>query len=146
MSQHDPIDDVDEPEITAEYVNQRVEDWLQRLGDLFGQIKAWAKASGWSTEGGAAIPMHEELMVRFGVPAREQPSLTIRSPEGAEIWVKPKGLWVIGANGRVDFFSRKGAFTLVDIADPFEGSRWVLHRIGKGDGRPFDPKQLADMV
>ena len=146
MSQHDPIDDIDEPEITAEDVKRRVEDWLQRLGDLFGQVKTWAKASGWSAEDGAAIPMHEELMVRFGMPASEQPSLTVRSPEGAEIWVKPKGLWVIGANGRVDIFSRQGAFTLVDVADAFEKPEWVLHRIGKGDGQPFDPKQLADIV
>jgi hypothetical protein len=90
--------------------------------------------------------MREEMMERFGVAERKQPTLSVRSPTGGEIWIKPKGLWVIGANGRVDIYSRKGAFTLVDVADTFQMPQWVLHRIGKTDGQPFNPQQLADMV
>lgn len=146
MSQHDPIDDVDEPKITAEHVNRRVEDWLQRLDDLFTEIKTWASANGWSVEDGEPIPMRGDLIERFEVSRSEQPSMSLRSPEGAQIWVKPKGLWVIGANGRVDLFSRKGAYTLVDVSDTFEEPRWILHHIGKRDGHSFDPKQLADMI
>ena len=143
MGQHNLID---EQEITEEQVNRRVEDWLERLDDLFAQIKNWATANGWSAEDGAPILMHEEMMEQFGVMKREQPSLSVRSPDGAEIWVKPKGLWVIGANGRVDMYSRKGAFTLVDIADQFQAPRWILHRLGNTEGQSFDPKQLEDMV
>lgn len=146
MSQHHPIDDIDEPEITADDVNRRVEDWLGRLDVLFKKVEAWVKDGGWSIEPGAPIPMHEEPMQRFGIAESSQPSLSVRSPAGAEIWLKPKGLWVIGANGRVDIFSPKGVFTLIDVADPFDEPRWVLHHIGKGDGQPFDPKQLADMT
>jgi len=146
MGQNDPIDDVEGREITAEYVNERVDDWLQRLDALFRQIKAWAAATGWTAEDGAPIPMREEKMERFGVAERKQPTLRVRSGKGPEIWIKPKGLWVIGANGRVDMYSRKGAFTLVDVADTFQAPQWVLHRIGKRDGQPFNPQQLADMV
>jgi hypothetical protein len=146
VSQHHLIDDIDEPEITAEYVTRRVDDWLRRLKNLFEQIKSWAATNGWTAEEGAPIPMHEELMERLGVSEREQPSLSIRHAEGAEIWIKPKGLWVIGANGRVDIYSRKGVFTLVDVAETFHSPQWVLHRVGKRDGQPFDPKQLQDMT
>lgn len=146
MNQHHPIDDIDEPELTAEYVSRRVDDWLRRLDGLFEDIKTWAKANGWTVEDGAPIPMHEEPMERLAVRERQQPTLSVRSPEGAEIWIKPKGLWVIGANGRVDMYSRKGAFALVDVADEFETPRWILHRVGQGAGQPFDPEQVADMV
>jgi hypothetical protein len=146
MRHHDPIDDIDEPEITAEYVNRRVEDWLQRLESLFLKIKSWAATNGWSAEDGEPIPMHEEMMKRFDVSMREQPSLSVRSPGGVEIWIKPKGLWAIGANGRVDIYSRKGVFTLVDVADRFQSPRWVLHHLGKPSGQTFDPTLLADMV
>jgi hypothetical protein len=146
MSQSDPIGDVTGPEITEEKVVERIDDWLRRLGDLYEQIKTWAAAQGWSAENGSTMPMHEELMRQFGVPAREQRTLVIRDPQGAEIWVRPKGLWVIGANGRVDIYSRKGAFVLVDIADAFKAPQWVLHRVGKREGQKFSPEQLAEMT
>ena len=146
MSQHELIDDVEGREITAEYVNQRVDDWLKRLDSLFKQIEAWADANGWTTENGAAIEMREELMDKFGVAGRVHPTLSVRNSDGALIWIRPKGLWVIGANGRVDLFSRNGAFVLVDIAEAFQRPQWILHHIGKGDGRPFRPGQLANMV
>jgi hypothetical protein len=85
-------------------------------------------------------------MERFGLPPRDQPSLTLRSPDGAEIWIWPKALWVIGANGRVDLFSRRGAFVLIDIADSFQPPRWILHYLGKGEPQPFDPRLLADLI
>lgn len=146
VARQDPIDDIDEPDFTSEHVTRRVDDWLERLGTLIGQIRTWAQSIGWAAEDGTPIPMDEEFMRRAGLPAREQPTLSVRSPDGAEVWIKPKGLWVIGANGRVDLYSRKGAFTLVDTADEFQTPRWILHRIGKTDGQPFDPAQLRDMV
>jgi hypothetical protein len=106
MSERDQIGDVDEPEISKESVVKRVKDWLKRLDALLNQIKNWASANGWTVEDGAPVPMREEPMERFAVPESRQPSLSIRSVQGAEIWIKPKGLWVIGANGRVDIYIR----------------------------------------
>ncbi len=147
MSLHYSIDGVDEPEITPDYVNQRVEDWLKRLDDLFAQIKVWASANGWTVADGGASPMRGELMERTGVKQREQPSLYVRNAGGADIWIRPKGLWVIGANGRVDVYAGNKVYTLVDVADPLQTPQWVLHRVGMGTrGEPFDPKLLAGMV
>ena len=83
-------------------------------------------------------------MQRCGITEREQPSLSVRSPQGAEIWIWPKALWVIGANGRVDIFSAKDVYVLVDVADEFQAPRWILHRVGKMDGRPFDRAYAVD--
>jgi hypothetical protein len=133
--------------ITADYVRKCVDDWLQRLNDLFNKVKDWAAANGWAAEDGAPIPMYEEMMERFGVPEHKQPTLSVRSATGQQIWIKPKGLWVIGANGRVDIYSPKGAYTLVDVGDrPQGGPKWVLHLIGDRKGQLFNPEQLADMV
>ena len=66
---------------------------------------------------GAPIPMHEPLMSKFGIPERAQPALVLRSPTGWGVWIKPRALWVAGANGRIDIYSKKGVFTLIDIAE-----------------------------
>lgn len=133
-------------ETTAEEVEKCVDDWLKRLDDLFKKIKDWAVANGWTVENGPPIPMHEEMMERFGVAGRSQPTLSVRSDTGAQIWIQPKGLWVIGANGRVDMYSPKGAYALVDVGEKFQTPRWILYFIGNEEGKPFDPRQLADMV
>lgn len=146
MSQHIPVDDFDEAEITPEHVTARVDDWLRRLDTLFRTIKDWADSRGWFAADAVPVRMHEEMMLRFGVSEREQPALSVRSPDGSEISIKPKGLWVIGANGRVDIYSPKGVFTLIDVADAFQAPQWVLHRLGEGKGRPFVPEQLSEMV
>jgi hypothetical protein len=85
-------------------------------------------------------------MERFGVAECHQPTLFVRNDTGAQIWIEPKGLWVIGANGRVDMYSRKGAYTLADVGERCQLPQWVLYLIGNREGQLSDPKQLADMV
>ena len=145
MTQSDPIDDIDEPVLTTEQVQRRVRDWLDRLEALFGGIKVWAAENGW-TVNESMLPMLEETMRQYGVAAAVQPSLALASPNGSTVLVKPKALWVIGANGRVDIYSSRGTYVLVDVAEQFEPAQWRLHRLARWSGRPFNPTQLAEMV
>jgi hypothetical protein len=147
MSYHDAMDDYDLPELTAQEVHERVEDWLRRLDDLFARIRSWAIAHGLTVKDGEKRPMLEERMERVGEPAREQPTLVLRSAEGKEIWIWPIALWVTLANGRVDVLSQKGIYVLIDKAEPLQPPRWMLWKVGAGgSGRAFDPEQLAEMV
>ncbi len=148
MSYHDAMDDYDLPELTAQEVHERVEDWLRRLDELFGQIRTWAAAHGLTVKDGESRPMLEERMERVGEPAREQPTLVLRSAEGIEVSVKPKALWVIGANGRVDVLSRKsGVYVLIDRAEPLDPPQWILRKVGAGgDGRAFKPELLEELI
>ena len=146
MNDDDDLETLDRPPLTADDVNRRADDWIGRLNDLFSEIKTWAGASGWSTTDGPSVYMEEEILHRFNIARRKQPSLSVHSPDGTEIRLKPKGLWVIGANGRVDLYSRRNIFTLIDIADAFQPPQWILHRIGKREGQDFRPDILKDMI
>ncbi len=147
MSYHDAMDDYDLPELTAQEVHERVEDWLRRLDDLFARIRSWAVAHGLAVKDGEPRPMLEERMERVGEPAREQPTLVLRSAEGKEIWIWPIALWVTLSNGRVDVLSQKGIYVLIDKAEPLQPPQWMLWKVGAGgSGRAFDPEQLAEMV
>ncbi|MBY0558591.1 hypothetical protein [Hyphomicrobium sp.] len=148
-----------ESEITRAYVEKRIDDWLQRVNALLASIKIWAADHRWAVEQGAPAPMLEDLMVRFNLEPRDQPTLSLQSPQGYMIWIKPKGLWVIGANGRVDIYSPLGAFVLLDTADKFEPAHWELFTPGKtplpskkkskkasNRRTKFTPAQLAELV
>jgi hypothetical protein len=136
----------DDSEPSKEHISLRVEDWLKRLEQLTAQIRTWAVKNGWTIEVSGGVTMSEELMQRHGIKQREQPSLQLRSPEGKIIWIKPKGLWVIGANGRVDLYSPKGTYTLVDTAPPLSPAKWRIHRVGETKGKQFSASLLKGLV
>jgi hypothetical protein len=148
MTKLDSIEDMDDHElqIDKDYVQRRVDDWIDRLHKLKASVKAWAQKNNWIISD-FTTAMHEELMQNHGIPSRPLPGLILTGPNNTQVSIKPKGLWVIGANGRVDIYSPKGAYVLVDIANHFQQAKWVLYRPGeKQQGQAFAPALLATMV
>ena len=90
--------------------------------------------------------MHEELMRKFDVPETRSRHF-VWTEMAATRCFKPKGLWVIGANGRIDLYTRKGAFIIVDLAERGASPRWTIFRASnKRGGDPFSPEMIADLV
>jgi len=65
--------------------------------------------------------MYEELMRRFQVSSVEMPTYGIVRDNARLMRVQPKGLWVIGANGRVDLVTKAASLILVDASEPLSG-------------------------
>jgi len=60
---------------------------------------------------------------------------------------KPKALWVIGANGRIDLYTSKGTFVIVDLAEHGTTPRWTIFRASKNpDGDLFKPEMIANLA
>jgi hypothetical protein len=102
-------------------VTTRVEGWLRRLAALRQTFEQWIAGS--QTDGLRIVDkqpasMHEEPMRRFGVGPAEMPVYEIERNGVRLMRVQPKGLWVIGANGRVDLVTRTASLILVDASDP----------------------------
>ncbi len=129
-------------------IERKVDDWFERLRSLFGDITSWADRHGWSHAEAAAVPMHEDLMRQAGVAARDLIGIVVSTPSGERVWFKPKALWVIGANGRVDVYARRKSLVLVDIALPFEAPNWVMYDLPSDrlSGLPFSADVLPDLV
>jgi hypothetical protein len=132
--------------VTKEQVQKRVQDWKNRLHALFHEISDWAKKNGWQVNDGGTVRMHEELMQELDVPATEQPMLRLDRERNYALF-KPKGLWVIGANGRIDLYTSKGTFIIVDLAERGAGPRWTIFRASqKRGGDHFEPEMITDLV
>lgn len=139
-------DDLPPPGVTREHVEDRVDEWRQRLHDLFSDIGSWARARGWRVDDSGRVPMHEQLMQQFDMPATDQPILRL---DRAQVYAlfKPKALWVIGANGRIDLFTSRGAFTIVDLAEAGEAPRWTVYGGNKSpNGASFSPALIESLV
>ncbi len=121
------LDDVTDEKIDAQYICRRVDDWEDRVRNLFVMIRDWLP-EGWSARDGAPVRMHEEMMREYEVPARQIPTLRLASNSGSAVWLKPRGLWIIGANGRIDMKCADHHYFIVDIAEIFKAPDWRVVR------------------
>ena len=135
------LDDVTSESIDAPYIQRRVDDWIHRVGSLYAELSA-ALPEGWSTKT-AAVPMYEELMRKFKVPAASVPSLAFAHESGATASLIPHGLWVIGANGRLDLTVNRQRYLVLDFADSFSSPDWRVCTMEDRRNRgPFTPDWL----
>lgn len=112
-------------ELDKAHIERRVNDWANRVDELYREIENWLP-SGWTARRRGAIRMHEELMQKFGVPARDLPVLELLQQNAVKGRIEPRGLWIIGANGRLDLFRDSRHYVIVDSADNFERARWQI--------------------
>ncbi len=139
------LDDVTSKSIDAPYVQRRVDDWIHRLSSLYGELSA-ALPEGWSSEA-ATVTMHEELMRKFNVPSASVPALSLAHESGAIASLMPRGLWVIGANGRLDLTADGQRFLVLDLADAFACPIWqVCPAQDRWNREPFTPDWLRRIL
>ena len=135
------LDDVTSESIDAPYIQRRVDDWIHRVRSLHAELAA-ALPKRWSTKA-ATVTMHEELMRKFKVPAASVPSLAFVHESGATASLVPRGLWLVGANGRLDLTANGQRYIVLDFADSFTCPKWhVCTAQDRRNREPFTPDWL----
>lgn len=114
--------------VESSHIQKRVDDWKKRVDDLYGSINNWIlQKSNYSCRFGQHTAMFEDLMKTFEIPKQNINTLDVLLNQKIILAFKPKGLWIIGANGRIDIISAKGSYTIVDIAEPFQAPQWQIY-------------------
>lgn len=115
-------------EINKEYIEYRVNDWVKRIHDIFSLIvDSCLNYPEIDISVNKTTRMHEELMQQYDVSPVDLPILEVRKNNELLASFKPMGLWVIGANGRIDILTKSGSYILVDIAEKEEPSVWKVY-------------------
>ena len=138
-----------EPGVTLEEIKNRVQDWQQRLMVLYSDIQKWLPPEmGYEIDTSGTTVMNEELMKQKGVPPVNLPTLKIIKNDEVLLVFQPKGLWVIGANGRVDVFGKTNNWILVDTSERFaERTDWkIAEPTDRVSLKAFDRDSLVNML
>ncbi len=91
--------------------------------------------------------MYEEIMQQYQVEPTTMKVLDIYKGNNIVATIKPIGLWLIGANGRVDILCKNGTATLIDKSDKFEKPDWIAYYGTKGfEGKPFNIHFLYELL
>ncbi len=132
--------------LTRDHVRQRVDDWSSRIDSLYKELEGWLP-DGWTAKPGASVSMNEDLMQNTGEPARELPTLELLHDGTVEVKIRPYGLWIIGANGRIDLVKGRDIYRIVDRAKTFEPPSWhIAEPTARQVLKPFDRKQLEALL
>ena len=121
------LEEVTEQKLDADHVRRRVDDWAERLNDFYATIESWLP-DGWTARMGPPVLMHAELMREFQVAPRQLPTLELADESGQSARLEPRGLWIVGANGRVDLKRDGHHYLIVDRAENFERPDWQAVR------------------
>ena len=117
------LDDVTNESIDAQHIQQRVDDWKDRVSNLYEKIRNWLP-DGWQAQHGKPVFMQEKLMRNFGIEAKRIPTLELSNQSGNSAKLAPRGLWIIGGNGRIDLKLNGQHYFIVDFAENFEQPDW----------------------
>ena len=119
------LEDVTSETIGAEHIARRVEDWARRVTGFYATIGDWLP-DGWQAREGRPMLMHEELMRKFGIGRKEIPTLMLIGRAGNSAKLEPRGLWIIGGNGRIDLKRDGRRYLIVDMASNFDAPDWQV--------------------
>ena len=122
------LEELIEDRIDRAYVARRVAEWEGRIKALYADVSAWLPA-GWTAVVGGSVPMHEELMRKFDVSEHQLPVLILERDGKKRGRMEPRGLWIIGANGRVDLILTDRHYLIVDRSESFEPPDWRLSNL-----------------
>ena len=114
-----------EDHIDRDHVERRIDDWVDRIEALYRDVKSWLP-SGWTARSGRQVVFRDDLMDKFDVPVRALPSLNLENDGVVKGRLEPRGLWIVGANGRVDLIVPPRHFILIDKAENFEVPQWTI--------------------
>lgn len=107
-------------------VIEEIEDWENRIEVLYGTVQAWLMDfPDLRWEQNRTVTMSEELMQKFAVTDRDLPILDILEGDQVIISFVPRGLWLVGAWGRIDVITRDRTNILVAVK-PSGALEWRL--------------------
>lgn len=136
--------------IESSHIQNRVDDWKNRIDDLYKNIINWtSQKPNYSCKLGPQTAMFEDLMKSFEIPHQSVNTLDVLLNNKIILAFKPKGLWVIGANGRIDIISAKGSLTLVDVAEQFQQPQWQIYTADRKNKSVFNQEifnQVLDSI
>ncbi len=135
-----------ENKVDKRQIEKRVSDWKKRVAGLYSNINIWLKGSEYSLKDGHKLTMYEELMSQFDIPATEIDTKDVYKGKTFILTLKPKGLWIIGANGRIDILTTKGNYMLVDYAEQFETPKWKLFNGDKKNAVEFTKPAFLNLL
>lgn len=129
----------------SDQVNSRIQDWQQRIHDLYAWVSDRIGAS-YELKATDEVEMNEELMRDYHLRPIMSSTLRVSRRGRLLLLFKPKGLWIVGANGRIDLMGSTSTYFLVDHAEYGLPARWMLYSSSSQHSEQFTIEVLMGVL
>lgn len=121
-----------------DHVVAEVSAWEASVKQLYADVTSWyGDKSNVKFDSSRSVTMSEELMQKYAVSDRELPILDIIFGDQVLASLVPRGLWLIGAWGRIDVITEKETRMLVRLRT--EGGTFKWHVVSLENRRVTEP-------
>ncbi len=128
-------------------VIEEVDDWLHRVEHLYSDVREWlGDIEDLRFEQVRTVTMSEEMMQEFAVTDRDLAVLDILRDDQVVASFVPRGLWLIGAWGRIDVITRDRTWILVAIQQPEKFEWQLVSPENRERMRAFDKSTLLELM
>ena len=133
--------------IESGYIQKRVDDWKNRVDDLFKNVNNWIlQKPNYTCKYGPQTTVYEDMMNTFEIPQQNLNTLDVLLNQKIILAFKPKGLWVLGANGRIDIISAKGSYIIVDLAEQLQTPKWQIYSADRKNKSSFNQEVFFQVL
>lgn len=126
-----------------DYILNRVENWRNKINNLYNKINYWLENSSYSLRIGESINLNKELVKIYDLDIADIYTADIVKNGKIILSFKPVDFWVFGAKGRMDIISSKGSYMLIDYGE--QEAKWFIYSQTNG-GIRFDKDVLLDLL
>jgi hypothetical protein len=125
-------------------IKNRLEERKEQIEKLFNHIENWISGeSEFRFKRSKPVTLKEEETGNQESEQIQLPTANIFRNNTLVASLKPKGLWVIGANGRVDLLNKYESIILFDLSKNEEDFNWEISYSKKGQKRlPLNKSNL----
>jgi len=103
------------------------EEWKSSIRSLFDRIQSWLQNTGYQVKEGTPVAISGVKEYTYGLETElKLPTADIYQANRLVASLKPKGLWTIGANGRIDLLNPKHRIILIDKSKDDEEPKWEV--------------------
>jgi hypothetical protein len=133
-----------------EHLISKIDDWEQRLRDLYSQIEEWYRQlppnNVQDIFRGSMLQVDEPLMRQFEVPPRMLPTCALIYGRNRVSFV-PSALWIVKGNGMVIVTTSTHRFFLIDMGKAGQSVDWQIEtsQLRKAF-RSFDRQTFNNLV
>ena len=124
------LDEITDSDLTSEKIQLRIDNWVERIDKLYVQMEEWLP-TGWIAHKEKDVPMNEPLMKKYRVRAVKLDRLELTGKNNLKATIEPRGLWIIGSNGRLDLVYKNRHYIIVDEAENFKNPQWRIASLSK---------------
>jgi len=115
--------------IDKQHILNRIDVGTKRINDLYTLIEKWlSTTNNYRLVKSKSVVLKDNLLQNYGISKIQLPAADIYKNNTLLASLKPKGLWVIGANLRIDLISRSKLVFLRDESKDQEKPKWkIIH-------------------